>query len=79
MVSGFGDVDWVGCVDYRRSIDGFTIFLRCNLISWSALKQLIVSRLSMRQSIRLWLIPQQKSCGFNPSCKILVFKLQEWL
>jgi hypothetical protein len=53
MVSGFGDVDWVGCVDYRRSIDGFTIFLGCNLISWSALKQLIVSRLSIEAEYKV--------------------------
>jgi hypothetical protein len=28
LVSGFSDADWAGCIDDRRSIGGFAIFLR---------------------------------------------------
>jgi hypothetical protein len=28
LMSGFSDADWAGCVDDRRSIGGFAIFLR---------------------------------------------------
>jgi hypothetical protein len=46
LVSGFSDDDWAGCIDDRRSIGGFAIFLGSNLVSWSAKKQSIVSRSS---------------------------------
>jgi hypothetical protein len=43
LVSAFSDVDWAGCVDDRRSTGGFAVYLRNNLISWSARKQATVS------------------------------------
>jgi histone deacetylase 1/2 len=46
MVSAFSDADWAGCVDDRRSIGGFAIFLGNYLVSWCAHKQATVSRTS---------------------------------
>jgi histone deacetylase 1/2 len=46
LVSAFLDADWAGCVDDRKSTGGFAVFLGANLVSWSARKQVTVSRSS---------------------------------
>jgi hypothetical protein len=46
LVSAFSDADWTGCVDDRKSISGFAVFLGSNLVPWSARKQPTVSRSS---------------------------------
>jgi hypothetical protein len=33
LLSGFSNVDWTGCLDDRRSISGFAVFIGMNLIS----------------------------------------------
>jgi hypothetical protein len=45
-INAFSDANWVGCPDDRRSTGGFAVYLRNNLISWSAQKQATVSHSS---------------------------------
>jgi hypothetical protein len=33
LVSAFADADWTGCLDDRRSMGGYVMFLGTNLVS----------------------------------------------
>jgi hypothetical protein len=46
LLSAFSDADWAGCLDDRKSTDGFVIFMGSNLVSWSGKKQPTISRSS---------------------------------
>ena len=46
QLKAYCDADWVACIDTRKSILGFYVFLGDSLISWKCKKQQVVSRSS---------------------------------
>jgi hypothetical protein len=48
----YTDVDWAGCPDTRRSTSRYAVFLRDNLVSWSAKRQTVVSHSSAEAEYR---------------------------
>nr|GEU68354.1 ribonuclease H-like domain-containing protein [Tanacetum cinerariifolium] len=52
QLSAYIDADWAGCPVTRRSTSGYCVFLGDNLLSWSAKRQVTLSRSSFESEYR---------------------------
>nr|GEX89253.1 ribonuclease H-like domain-containing protein [Tanacetum cinerariifolium] len=52
QLTAYTDADWAGCPVTRRSTFGYCVFLSDNLLSWSAKRQVILSRFSAEAEYR---------------------------
>jgi histone deacetylase 1/2 len=76
-ISTFTHADWTKCVDDRRSIGGYAVFVGLNLVSWSSKKQPTISRSSTEAEYKaltkgaaesIWISSLLIELGFTQQC-----------
>jgi hypothetical protein len=70
-LSAFTDADWAGDPDDRRSTSGLLVYLGPNPITWSAKKQLTVSRSSTESEYRALALASAEVCWLRTLLKDL--------
>ncbi|XP_072950413.1 uncharacterized protein [Typha angustifolia] len=82
QLRAFSDADWGSCLDSRKSITGFCIFLGDSLVSWKTKKQTTLSRsfaeaeyraLASRTSELIWLHQLLQDFQITSSTPTLLF------
>ncbi|EOY08066.1 Uncharacterized protein TCM_022381 [Theobroma cacao] len=75
-IFGYSDSDWAGCLDTRKSVTGYCIFVGDSLVSWKSKKQSVMARNSAKAECRsmaatcceiIWLRSLMADFGINHS------------